>query len=385
MKKLEYPNKRPKWSSEDIANAIAIHAAGPRAYRLLLRKQYPLPAVITLKKWCSKIEVYPGIIHPVLDIMKNVDMKQIDKICVLSFDEMKIKEKIVYDKRKDETLKAAKYVQVAMIRGLFGNWKQPIFYDFDQRMTKGILFSIIDALNVCGFQVSAIVCDLGGTNQGLLRELQITVTNSFFPNPTDPSKQIYVFADVPHLIKLIRNNFVDHDGFILDGQIISKGIIEELISKTNDKSDLSIAYKISLTNLNVKGAERQKVKLATKLFSHTISKAIVRAGSLGELSSEGWLECSEFFKQVSITIFSKNRVLIHIDVCTYITLQVNDWFDCLNVRVPYQDSRERVQGVGLSESLQFEIIDKMTEVMLKMRVKGKKNMMPFQKGTDVKI
>lgn len=74
LKKLESPHKRAKWSSDDIANAITIHAAGPRAYRLLLRKQYLLPAVITLKKWCSKLEVYPGIIQPVLNIMQNSDM-----------------------------------------------------------------------------------------------------------------------------------------------------------------------------------------------------------------------------------------------------------------------------------------------------------------------
>lgn len=255
--------------------------------------------MITLKKWCAKIDVYPGMLQCVLNIMKQVDLTDVEKICVLSFDEMKVKEKIVYDKTKDETLKAAKYVQVAMVRGLFGNWKQPIYYQFDQKMTQTILFEIIKSIESCGFHVAATVCDLGGSNQGLLRELNITVQTPFFINPSNDSKKIYMFADVPHLMKLIRNHFVDNNGFEIDGEVIDKNIIEELISKTNQKSDLSIAYKISAANLNVRGAERQKVKLATKLFSHTVSTAIIRAGSLGELKSENWLKCAEFFKEVN--------------------------------------------------------------------------------------
>lgn len=109
-------------------------------------------------------------------------------------------------------------------------------------------------------------------------------------------------ADVPHLIKLIRNNFVDH-GFIIKGKEVNKHIIEELLDVTGT-SDLTISYKISRDSLNVKGAARQKVKLATKLFSHTIAMAISRCGSTGALKQPNWFECSEFFKLVSL--FFKN-------------------------------------------------------------------------------
>lgn len=53
--------KRIKWSANDIASAISLHAAGPRAYRLLLKRNYPLPAVSTLRTWAGKINVNPGI------------------------------------------------------------------------------------------------------------------------------------------------------------------------------------------------------------------------------------------------------------------------------------------------------------------------------------
>ena len=50
--------------------------------------------------------------------------------------------------------------------------------------------------------------------------------------------------------------------------------------------------------LNPTNLEKQKVKLATKLFSKTNSAALSRAGSLGQLKSKNWLELSEFLNLV---------------------------------------------------------------------------------------
>lgn len=59
---------------------------------------------------------------------------------------------------------------------------------------------------------------------------------------------------------------------------------------------------------------------------------------------------------------------------------MNDWFDCLNVRVPNKDSRDRVKAFGLRLDLQTQILNDMNETITKMRVKGKSFLMPFQKG-----
>lgn len=146
-----------------------------------------------------------------------------------------------------------------------------------------------------GFHVVAMVCDLGGANRGLHSELDISASKPYFQNPTNNEK-VFVLADVPHLIKLIRNNFVDH-GFSINNKLIKKDIIEQAINATS-ASDLKITHKITLEQLNVAGPQRQKVKYATKLFSHTISSAISRCGTLGYLTAENWIECADFFKMV---------------------------------------------------------------------------------------
>lgn len=140
-----------------------------------------------------------------------------------------------------------------------------------------------------------MVSDLGGGNRALYNELNINHINTFFNNPVNNEK-IFVLADVPHLLKLIRNNFIDH-GFIIKNKEINKSIVEEVLDITSS-SDLKITYKITKDNLNVQGPSRQKVKWAAKLFSHTISKAITRCGTLGYLKQENWIDCADFFKQV---------------------------------------------------------------------------------------
>lgn len=140
----------------------------------------------------------------------------------------------------------------------------------------------------------AVVSDLGGSNSALYNELNIDHNNTFFNNPVNNEK---ICLCCCHLLKLIRNNFVGH-GFIPNSKEINKSIIQEVLDVTGT-SDLKITYKISKATLNVQGAARQKVKFAAKLFSHTISKAISRCGTLGSLKQANWVECAEFFKLVS--------------------------------------------------------------------------------------
>jgi len=79
-------------------------------------------------------------------------------------------------------------------------------------MTTDILFKIIACVHEVGFKVVALVSNMGPTNIGLWKSLNITPSSPSFINPVT-LKNIHVFADVPHLLKLIRNHFIDR-GFI---------------------------------------------------------------------------------------------------------------------------------------------------------------------------
>lgn len=118
ISKLKSGVKRTKWTEEDVTQAITLYAASAKLYKLLLRKQFPLPAVRTLQAWGQKVHISPGLLEPVFKILSaSTHMSETDKICVLSFDEMKIRKTYCYDKSSDTTLAPVNYVQVAVIRG----------------------------------------------------------------------------------------------------------------------------------------------------------------------------------------------------------------------------------------------------------------------------
>jgi len=75
-------------------------------------------------------------------------------------------------------------------------------------MTKELLKNIITALHEHGFNVIAIVSDMGSSNVRLWRDLCISITNTSLEHPKT-NTNVHVFADVPHILKLARNNFLD--------------------------------------------------------------------------------------------------------------------------------------------------------------------------------
>lgn len=62
-----------------------------------------------------------------------------------------------------------------------------------------------------------------------------------------------------------RNNFLD-SGFNINGISVDKTSLEELL-KLNER-DLKILHKLNRTHIDVKGTQRQNVKLAVQIFSN---------------------------------------------------------------------------------------------------------------------
>lgn len=215
-----------------------------------------------------------GVLQDVLRVMQviGLTMTDLERTTVLAFDEIKVFSLYEYDKQHDEILGPHKYMQVVMARGLFTKWKQPIFVNFYTKMIKDILMDIIDKLHKASYSVVACVSDYGGGNIGLWKELGITIEQTNFLPIT--SEAVYVFADAPHLLKLIRNWFID-TGFILkNGSLITKQPLEALMQQTTE-SEVSSCYKLTTAHLKCQKAERQNVALAAQLMSHTIATALI--------------------------------------------------------------------------------------------------------------
>lgn len=349
---------RVNWKTEDIVRALSVRSIGLKAYETARQSwKIPLPSLSTLRRWAANFSCNEGILQDVISVMKNEaeSMKTWQRICAVSFDEMSVASDVVYDKKLDKLVSHTK-VQVAMVRGICDKWKQPLFYQFDKKMTKDLLFEIISSLENAGYLVYSMTSDLGADNQALWKALNINLENNSFPNPCKSDRSVYVFADVPHMLKLVRNHLLD-DGMILpDGVIIDKQSFETLIQF--DNNELKLCPRLSQKHLEVVGAERMRVRYAAQLLSgHTATLA------------------EKIIPNKSIS---------------HCIRTINDGFDILNSRVPVDSRNKLKSGLGFYQNVQEEILYSLMEIMEKSRFllkngKPKSALLPCQKGFIVSI
>lgn len=186
-----------------------------------------------------------------------------ERVAVITFDEMALSPEVCFDAKLEKLVGPCGKVQVMMVRGLFGNWKQQIYYKFDQAMTKAILMEGIQHLFNAGYDVVAVTSDMG--NRGVWGELGITPQKHFFEHPSIKDGIIFVFADVPHLLKLLRNWFVDN-GFLLGTcKEPFKAEVFQTIINICDEGDLRVAHRITQRILNARNTLRQAVRPAAQI------------------------------------------------------------------------------------------------------------------------
>lgn len=363
IKALINPTMRMNsWTPEDIANAISIRCASPKMYRYMKEvMKIPLPGLSTLRKWTSKIEVNPGCLECVFNCMqvKGKNLNELEKLVVLTCDEVYLDNRIEIDRKLQQKVGPHKACQCVMVRALFSNWKQLIYYQYDENLSKNTVMEIISKLYRIDYKVVALVSDLGPGNRKLWTELGIGIPplRTFFQHPQHEDSSIFVFADAPHLIKLGRNHFIDQ-GFNWEGKIADSKCLEELL--TLNPKDLKITYKITPLHLQVQGADRQKVHLATKLFSNNVADSLVWCGEKGYLKNEHWKETS------------------------FVLKLINDWFDVFNSKSKY-GLHPGTNGYGINLTEQMQLLDRMQTFVEAMRIGTHKSLLPFQKGMIVSI
>lgn len=63
---------------------------------------------------------------------KSETLSSLEKLSVISVDEMSIANEWRYDEGTDTLYNPHERVQIVMLRGFVGKWKQSIYYQFDE-------------------------------------------------------------------------------------------------------------------------------------------------------------------------------------------------------------------------------------------------------------
>jgi len=286
--------KNTRWSEEDLNNSILLLCISTRAYQILrLKYKYPLPSITTMKNYLSELHCCPGLMVTNLKLLevKAARLKPIEKILVGSFDEAKVHSIIVYYHQEDRVLGPHQNAQVIFVRPLFGtDWGTEIFYDFDVPVTVELMNFISEKLYLAGGWVLKVwTCDLGPTNRGLHKKLNIDSTNQEFPHPVTKEKQ-FLMSDSPHHLKNARSHLMD-TGVILNPSAKKKDQLKacrtplaQLVDLT-PMAELTQMHKLTWKHIECRQMERQRVRPATETLSNSVSISLLEAGDKGRIKS----------------------------------------------------------------------------------------------------
>jgi len=294
-----------------------------------------------------------GLIKDVLGIMKlNSDkLDKIDKLTVLLFDEVKICNKTEYNVHNDKLVNPHDQMQVVMAQSITSKWKQPVYFNVNENITKAVLCDIIDKLDEIGFKVICCVTNCGIKNVRLWNQLKITYTNPTFFTPS--GRKIVYIPDSSHLLELTRNWFLG-TGFCLNGAEMNKKPLEALITKA--PSEVCHCVKLKEEHLTCdEGPQQKNIKLAKELLSHSTATSLLHCGPIEDFQ------------------------LLH-TTADFIKL-ISNWFDLVNVSQKH-DSNEYNSPFGLFSYKQNKFLNKVYNTINSMRCKGSNyiNLQIFQKG-----
>ncbi|XP_063629718.1 uncharacterized protein LOC134801117 [Cydia splendana] len=242
-------------------------------------------------------------------------MNDQDKICVILFDEMALKKRLILNTTTDKidgfqdlgneggrSADIADHALVFMLQGVRKKYKQPLAHYFvkgtvsSERLSV-IIKTIIQRVVQQGFSVIGTVCDQGPTNMGALNLLKrlsgISIDANYFL--VDGTKFFTVY-DIPHLFKSIRNNFLQGGEVLWD---IKKGKWKHLIELEEKNRNTLHFMKISKRAVLPKYKSKMKVKLAAQILSNTVSAILkLQAESVDDTAKNELMQTAEVIEDL---------------------------------------------------------------------------------------
>lgn len=158
----------------------------------------------------------------------------------------------------------------------------------DARVLHDLLRKLIIDLEATGFRIVALISDNNSINRKAISFFAKPASlRIVYQPPADPSRPLFFLVDPLHLLKCIRNNWLNHrnsgkcmyfpDPESTDAKpkiLTASFKVLCQLHETEKNELLKIAPTLTLKALNPSNMERQNVKLALKIFSSSTVAAL---------------------------------------------------------------------------------------------------------------
>lgn len=329
---------RPDYSSELLVLASLFYHCSRPGYRLLRDNKYViLPSYSTIRRIFLSNTFGPDAEqrpNNFLLYIKNKynTLKPDDKIVTLMVDEIHIKPFFDYVGGNVvgaafDTSEAATSAYVFMVGSIKSGYKD-VVHIIPAKCMKAetlhhILRNVIIGLEQIGFFVMSVVTDNNAINGKALSLFAKPPTLSIvYPHPADKSRPLFFMYDAVHLLKCIRNNWLNQrdanqtmkypeyspDSIYYENHRTECAPFKTLkqLYRLESTSLLKQGYKLSAKAISPSNLERQNVKLAVQIFN-------------------------EYVVQSLLTLGRQHSLTYHSSVANYINL-IYTWWTIMNVQ-----------------------------------------------------
>ncbi|XP_061707301.1 uncharacterized protein LOC133517862 [Cydia pomonella] len=316
-----------RFTMKEKLMALMLMKQSPKAYKLL-ETMFALPNKRTLHRLSEKICMKPGVNPQIFSHIRNTvnHWGQQQKLCSIVFDEIALTPYLTYNESNDlihgfvdvageRKLKFCDNALVFMVRGICSSWRQCISYYFCEGTTstaemQEILKQTVAEVAQTGLIPLGLVCDQGSTFRTAIKKFrEETIRNcNLEANTKDDGTiniaghNLSIFFDPPHLLKGLRNNFLNKN-IIWEGKRASWKDIQFIYDIDNRLGHTRALPKLTAHHVDPDKIKKMKVSVAAQVFSSRTAAMLNYTAALNNLHNgsdssdtmEATAEIIEFF------------------------------------------------------------------------------------------
>ena len=307
--------KGRRYSTDLLIRAFTWYHKSTACY-LTLQRLFCLPSVRLLRGVASYLNV-GGTNSSYRYLANKVKyLKPHELLVTLQLDEIHIKPKMTYQNGKlignagNSDTKQANRVQTFMISSVLSSNKDVVALIPVQKMTTQDLShmtkEVVKNVTISGYRILCIISDNNIVNRKMF--IDLAGTDHLVPymnNPINNEHKIYLLFDTVHLLKCIRNNWINDAEKTFrfpnfcDNDVIMNASFSDLITIYHMEKDSTLkeGYQLTWKSLFPNSIERQNVKLALKIFDRTTVAALEVLGPQTD-KMENWKGTAMFVKTI---------------------------------------------------------------------------------------
>lgn len=197
------------WTNLELCKAFSLQRLNIPLFNHLRDKfSIPMPSTDEVRKFVQNIQLTRGVQTTMLQILDcdGQILEEHEKLTILQISYVKTAEIYEYDEQRDLILGPHKQMTLIIARGLYKDWSQIVYSNFDVRVTKQQLNGVIEALHKIDFPVIALSSNFEEGKPDIFTELMINYGKGLFPHPVTQEK-IHCFYYLDDMLQATNAHF----------------------------------------------------------------------------------------------------------------------------------------------------------------------------------